>query len=557
MAGEDCKTQFIRQVQKFREVVHVEGEAAYVELITELKEISCKFVDDLKPANVAQVVRSIRRRDDQHFKRSLTVRHEQQRYNPYAVHDEGWDEETEQLVTELFKLAGDASKVLQEIYKRVALLKSKVRQESFLKVIKAIPLPTTTITVLQRMKPELGLDVDKERICDHMPQPAYLEASPLATKLLGALTHFVMRNNLLQTNNMYSAKNAEIDFNVSYTMLKRVISGVKQKGGSFYTKGSAEKDDEEEVHPPKSRKPDPADKRATGTPAELEVEKITCQYCGKSYESEERWMKLKQEKHPTEKNIFVCPYCQEPYKMYIRYIDHLKEHQDKVIKCKTCSKVCKSLFALRQHIKKHVNQCPFCTENFSKSQELVSHIEQNHGEEPRVIERQCPYCDAMFDSIKEVTKHSQNVHLPHCCNICFMRFSEELKLIKHRQKDHKISNLGANVIISEPKKPSDQRLGLPTDTGDGAETSRLETGDPGNQMPGPWEQDKPQVSSEPATPKKYKVLKGHKKESEWYKVKCETCNGYFASIEEQRNHIKAYHQNRLKECTYCNGTLGF
>ena len=238
--------------------------------------------------------------------------------------------------------------------------------------------------------------------------------------------------------------------------------------------------------------------------------------------------------------------------MYIGYIDHLKEHQDKVIKCKTCGKVCKSLFALRQHIKKHVNQCPFCTENFSKSQELMSHMEEDHGEEPRVIERQCPYCDATFESIKEVTKHSQNVHRPHCCNICFMRFSEEHKLIEHQQKVHKISNLGANVIISEPKKPSDQPLGLSTDTGDGAETSRPEMGDPSNQMPGPWEQDKPQVSSEPATPKKDKVLKGNKKESEWYKVKCEACNRYFASIEERRNHIKAYHQNRLKECTYCN-----
>ena len=110
--------------------------------------------------------------------------------------------------------------MLKEIYKRIATLKSKVRQESFLKVINAIPLPTTTITVLYRTEPELGLDVDKERICNHMPQPAFFGATPLATKLLGALTHFVMRNNLLRTSNTYTIKNVETDFNTSYTVLK-------------------------------------------------------------------------------------------------------------------------------------------------------------------------------------------------------------------------------------------------------------------------------------------------------------------------------------------------
>ena len=50
----------------------------------------------------------------------------------------------------------------------------------------------------------------------------------------GALVHWVMRNNLLTIINKYPAKQASRDFNVSYGKLRRVITGVKQHGGSYY-----------------------------------------------------------------------------------------------------------------------------------------------------------------------------------------------------------------------------------------------------------------------------------------------------------------------------------
>ena len=240
MAQNDCKTQFVTAVLKFKATVHVEGENVYKELITDLKEISLKFVDDLQGANIPAVLHSIKRRDGHHFKQSLTVHHEQQRFDPYAVHDEGWDEETEELVSDIFKYAGYASEALNTVYKKIAILKSKVRQESFLKVINAVPLPNTTMTVLYRKESEMGLDVDNERIRNHMPRPAFLEAYPPATKLLGALTHYIMRNNVLRVKDKYTIKDAKRDFKDSYTVLKRVFSGVKQKGGSYYEKRAAE-----------------------------------------------------------------------------------------------------------------------------------------------------------------------------------------------------------------------------------------------------------------------------------------------------------------------------
>ena len=108
------------------------------------------------------------------------------------------------------------------------------------------------------------------------------------------------------------------------------------------------------------------------------------------------------------------------------------------------------------------------------------------------------------------------------------------------------------MIINEPSGPSNQPPELPTDTGDGAGASRPEvTGDPGNQTPKSREQDEPEVPGELVTPKKDKELKGHKKESEVYQVKCQACGRYFASIDKCRDHIRAYHQDKLRECDYC------
>ena len=63
-----------------------------------------------------------------------------------------------------------------------------------------------------------------------MPRPVKLDGMDEDTKLLGALVHWVMHNNLLTIINKYPAKQASRDFNVSYGKLRRVITGVKQHG---------------------------------------------------------------------------------------------------------------------------------------------------------------------------------------------------------------------------------------------------------------------------------------------------------------------------------------
>ena len=120
-------------------------------MITKIKEIACEFTDDVEKAHVPAVLRSIAKRTGQHLKESILVRHHvQTRYDPYLQVDEGWDDSTEELVTEIFILVGDASTTLSEMHYRIAILQSKVRPETFLKFVNAIPLPNTDLTVIQR-----------------------------------------------------------------------------------------------------------------------------------------------------------------------------------------------------------------------------------------------------------------------------------------------------------------------------------------------------------------------------------------------------------------------
>ena len=165
MPQNKCTGRYVRETQIFWEFVHMDGEKEYKRMITKIKEIACEFSDDVEKVRVPTVLRSIAKRNGQHLKESISVRHHvQTRYDPYLQVDEGWDDSTEELVTEIFMLAGDASRTLSEMHYRIAILRLKVRPETFLKLVNAIPLPNTDLTVIQRSEPEVGLNVDKERI---------------------------------------------------------------------------------------------------------------------------------------------------------------------------------------------------------------------------------------------------------------------------------------------------------------------------------------------------------------------------------------------------------
>ena len=465
-------------------------------MITKIKEIACEFSDDVEKAHVPTVLRSIAKRNGQHLKESISVRHHlQTRYDPYLQVDEGWDDSTEELVTEIFMLAGEASRTLSEMHYRIAILQSKVRPQTFLKLVNAIPLPNTDLTVIQRSESEVGLNVDEERIRDHMPRPVKLDGMDQDTKLLGALVHWVMRNNLLTIVNKYPAIQASRDFDVSYGKLRRVITGVKQHGGSYYERQCLEQEGKKSGR--KCKAVNPVDAAlAKKKKATLSADTAECKYCGKVYHTGRKLTEHINQEHPGEQTIFACPFCTQPLNQYSEYLQHLGEHKDRVIRCRLCNKEFKTITRLRVHTKMHVNQCPFCSENFLTPQALQDHMKENHEADPGAVERQCSLCEFTSDSISKLAKHNQRIHRPYGCHICFLCFSAEYKPEDHRLAEHEISSLGTSVDVgnqgNQPPEPGG--IGIPHQ-----EPSR-EKGDQGDQLLKPPTPLKEPSSKEPKVP---------------------------------------------------------
>ena len=183
----------------------------------------------------------------------------------------------------------------------------------------------------------------------------------------------------------------------------------------------------------KCRAPNPVDvalaKKRKVTPS---ADMAECKYCGKLYCSSKKLSEHINQEHTGDQTIFACPYCSQPFNQYTGYLDHLKEHKDKVIRCRVCKKKFKTITKIRKHAKSHVNQYPFCFINFLTSQALQDHVKESHGSDPAAVERQCPLCKFTCDSMEVLAEHNQTIHHPYSCNICFLRFSAEYKLLDQR-----------------------------------------------------------------------------------------------------------------------------
>ena len=152
-----------------------------------------------------------------------------------------------------------------------------------------------------------------------------------------------------------------------------------------------------------------------------------------------------------------------------------------MIRCRLCNQQFKTITKLRQHTKSNVNQCLFCSINFTTSQALQDHVNKEHGSDPETVERKCPLCAFTCGSMEELAEHSQSIHHPY---ICFLRFSAEYKLQDHRHEEHEVSSNGTSVEAGdqgsqalEPQQPEDGGTTKPVEPTPGEQ-------DLSNQVPG-------------------------------------------------------------------------
>ena len=230
-----------------------------------------------------------------------------------------------------------------------------------------------------------------------------------------------MHNNLLTIVNKYPAIQAGGNFDVSYRKLRRVITGKRQPGGSYYERLCQEQEGKKSGRKHKAVNPVDA-ALAKMKKVTLSVDTTECKYCGKLYHTGKKLTVHINQEHPGEQTIYAYQFCTQPFNQYSEYLQHLGEHKDRVIRCRLCNKEFKTITRLRVHTKTHVNQCPFCSENFLTPQALQDNVKENHEADPGAVERQCSLCNFTSGSISKLAEHNQSVHRPYGCNIYFFTF---------------------------------------------------------------------------------------------------------------------------------------
>ena len=111
------------------------------------------------------------------------------------------------------------------------------------------------------------------------------------------------------------------------TKLKRVITGKRQPGESYYERQCQEQEGEKRGR--KCKAVNPVDAAlAKKKKVTLSVDTTECKYCGKLYHTGKKLMEHINQEHPGEKTIYACPFCTQPFNQYSEYLQHLGEHED-------------------------------------------------------------------------------------------------------------------------------------------------------------------------------------------------------------------------------------
>ena len=128
--------------------------------------------------------------------------------------------------------AADVSHKMADIHYNLALIKTKVSPSNFIKISMSIPLPLTTVEIVDPAKPS-AVDIKSLRICYHMPDPSKLSGH-IPIKLLAALVRFQMQNILCKTQGAYPMLKCEEDYGLGRTAFERIVSGIRRAGGHEY-----------------------------------------------------------------------------------------------------------------------------------------------------------------------------------------------------------------------------------------------------------------------------------------------------------------------------------
>ena len=353
----DCKAKYITAVHQFIRLVSMDDKA-YMTFIKQIKEISLQYQTDLRDTNVAEVRASVKHLDGRYFDQELAIRFDKPPQATQPGDAEDWDEATRTATDNVWETTAKATGSLEDLYNKIKVLSGKLSTKAFTKFMERAKLPQVSITVVQDPADE-AFSADDLKVRSHMPRPTRLSQKPIPTVILGALVHWLMRNNLLKKKNGYSIEQCSNDFSCSKMILKRVISGKKQKGGREY-KQEAEVHERSDAPPTEEERPEqPAAPAAEDAPAAdpdeevvIDLQELVCKLCMEEYAPEEVLINHYTMQHPQWVQHIMCRYCYELVQGYSNYLEHVDEHVADSCTCLLCAKVCRTLKKLGKHVEK-------------------------------------------------------------------------------------------------------------------------------------------------------------------------------------------------------------
>ena len=206
----DCKAKYRTAVHQFIRLVSVDAKA-YMTFIKQVKEISLQYQTDLRDANIAEVRASVKHLDGRYFDQELAIEFDKPPQATQPGDAEDWDEATRAAADDVWDATAKATSSLEDLYNKIKVLSGKLSTKAFNKFMEQAKLPQVSITVVQDPADE-AFSPDNLKVKSHMPRPAHLSQKPKPTVILGALVHWLMRNNLLKKKDGYSIEQCSKDF---------------------------------------------------------------------------------------------------------------------------------------------------------------------------------------------------------------------------------------------------------------------------------------------------------------------------------------------------------
>ena len=559
MAGQDAFVQetldamYKYAIAKFRGAVHVRPVQAYKNLIKEIKEASTSFVTDLSNANEDEVFAAIHNPTGLYFITDVVFKQKiaRERESVEREYQHKWNEEVSDLVEHLHHNAAETAHYLHNMHVILAMIKPKVSDADYMKILSSVTLPMTTVEVVQYVDKFAGVGVDADRIRNHMPQPKKFQGRDKATSLFACLVHYIMRNNFVnvQKHQLGYDGCAKL-FGVSVSALRRVFTGHVRKGGREYHKERAKKADKDSAKQAAKQE----EKRVTAAASTSDLPKdeddqIVCKYCGKTFDSEDRFT-AHIKRHFDQVRFYDCIYCSKQFELFTELMEHLNTHVEKKYVCYVCKQACSSPHQLAVHAKTHKFSCQICPKSLPTKQQLDHHMGISHGTPVQVF--QCSVCTYICTEKAVFYAHFNKDHRELDCNFCPRKFKLQSQLDEHVTRHHTevtvVDTIDMAVVAPQmapvaPKQPAPVDASISTDSVPAPDSSSVD--------PTADSTDLSTVTDPTLDSTGTDTPEGGRNPSSRENKICQACFMFFENNDLRVEHIKIYHRDLVVCCRFC------